>query len=175
MVMKPESAQRGYSLIELMIALGMVAVLLGIAVPAMNDFVQASRLSSSSRALVIDFALARNEAALRAQRVTVCTSTNMTSCSNSSWNDGRLVFVDNGAAGTVDGGDVILAQTAALNSAVTTVPAGAAGAFFMSYTPTGRLTNWGQIRLCTTDHEQRLVNIHRSGSTTLDRTGVTCP
>ena len=175
MVMNPLSSQRGFSLMELMIALGMVAVLLGIGVPAMNDFVQASRLSGSSRALVVDFALARNEAALRAQRVTVCTSTDMTSCSNASWNDGRLIFVDNGAVGAVDGGDLVLSQSPALNSAVTTVPAGAAGAFFISYTQTGRLANWGQIRLCTTDHEQRLVNIHRSGSTTLDRTGVTCP
>jgi len=35
---------------------------------------------------VIDLAMARNEAVMRAGTVTVCTSANMTSCANADWN-----------------------------------------------------------------------------------------
>ncbi len=82
MVMKPVPAQTGFSLMELMTALTVLGVLLALAGPGLADFVEESRLSGSSRDFVVDFALARNEAAMRGQRVTVCTSTDGATCEN---------------------------------------------------------------------------------------------
>ncbi len=91
-----------------------------------------------------------------------------------SWNDGRLVFIDNGTLGDVDGGDLILSTTPALDPAIETNPDGAADAFFLSFDPRGRLAAPGQIEVCSAGHERRVVNIHRSGGATLDREAVEC-
>ncbi len=172
--MKPAPAQTGFTLLELMIALSVLGVLLVLAGPGLANFVAESRLSGSSRDLVVDFALARNEAVMRRQRVTVCTSTDAATCDNASWNDGRIVFIDNGTVGDVDGGDLILSTTPALASSIVTTPIGAAGAFFLSFTQSGRLAAPGRIQVCSPGHERRVVNIHASGAATLDREAVVC-
>lgn len=172
--MKPAPAQTGFTLMELMTALTVLGILLVLAGPGLGNLVDESRLSGSARDFVVDFALARNEAAMRGRRVTVCTSTNGTSCANASWNDGRLVFIDNGAVGAVNVGDVILSTTPALEPSIATTPLDAAGAFFLSFEPSGRLAAPGRIRVCSTGHERRVVNIHRSGAATLDREAVVC-
>jgi type IV fimbrial biogenesis protein FimT len=174
-VMNPVPAQSGVSLLELMIAVTILGILLALSGPGLADFVEESRLSGSSREFVVDFALARNEAAMRGQPVTVCTSADGAACANDSWGNGRLVFVDNnGTVGVVDAGDLILSTTPALNTAIETTPTGAAGAFFLSFAPNGQLAAPGRIQVCLPGHERRVVNIHRSGSATLDRETVTC-
>jgi type IV fimbrial biogenesis protein FimT len=172
--MTSASTQRGFTLLEMMTAIAVVGIVLGLAVPALNRFVEASNLSGSARGFVVDLQLARSEAALRAQRVTVCTSTEMASCETGSWDDGRLVFVDAGTVGSVDAGDVILSQTEPLNDAVTTASTGIATANFISYAQNGMLTGPGTISLCVTGQDQRIVNIFRSGSASLDRTATVC-
>lgn len=172
--MTSASKQRGFTLLEMMTAIAIVGIVLGLAVPALNSFVEASNLSGSARGFIVDFQLARSEAALRAQRVTVCTSTDMAACANASWDDGRLVFLDAGAVGVIDGGDQIISQTEPLNDAVTTASAGLAAANFISYAQNGMLTGPGTITLCVTGQDQRVVNIFRSGSATLDRTATVC-
>jgi type IV fimbrial biogenesis protein FimT len=172
--MEPAPAQTGFTLLELMTAIAVVGILLALAGPGLADFVEESRLSGSSRDFVVDLALARNEAAMRGQRVTVCTSGDGTTCANDSWANGRLVFIDAGTVGDVDSGDVILSTTPALDAAIETTPIGAPDVFFLSFVPRGRLAAPGQIQVCLTGHERRVVNIHRSGAATLDREAVEC-
>jgi type IV fimbrial biogenesis protein FimT len=172
--MKPAPAQTGFTLMELMTALAVLGILLVLAAPGLGNLVDESRLSGSARDFVVDFALARNEAAMRGRRVTVCTSTDGATCANASWNDGRLVFLDNGAVGAVNVGDVILSTTPALDPSIATTPVDAAGAFFLSFEPSGRLAAPGRVQVCSTGHERRVVNIHRSGAATLDREAVVC-
>jgi len=172
--MKTAIRQKGFTLLELMVSLSIAGILLAVAVPSMVDFVRASRQKSSSREIVIDLSLARNEAVLRAAPVTVCTSTDLASCSNSSWGDGRLIFTDANANGAVDAGDVILSMTQPLNTALTTTSNGIAAANFISYSAQGRLANWGQITVCATDELRRDITVRRSGSATLDRTVIPC-
>jgi type IV fimbrial biogenesis protein FimT len=162
-------AHRGFTLLELMAAIGIAAIVLGFAVPAITGFVSGAQLRGAARDFVVDFQLARSEAALRARRVTVCTSADMMLCTNRSWDDGRLVFVDGGAEGTLDAGDQILSQTAPLGSPVTTTASGIAAAYFISFAPNGMLAGTGTIELCAPGKERRVVNILRSGSATLDR------
>jgi type IV fimbrial biogenesis protein FimT len=172
--MKPSPGQAGFTLLELMTTVAVLGLLLALAGPGLADFVEESRLSGSSRDFVVDFALGRNEAVMRGQRVTVCTSADGATCTNTSWDEGRLVFIDAGAVGTVDAGDLILSTTPPLNPSIETTPVGAADAFFLSFDPSGRLAAPGRIQVCTTGHQRRVVNIHRSGSATLDREPVVC-
>ena len=63
--------QRGYTLLELMVTLGIVAILAGIAVPSFNDFIRTQRLRSVASDLNTTFQLARSEAVKRNADVTI--------------------------------------------------------------------------------------------------------
>jgi type IV fimbrial biogenesis protein FimT len=165
---------RGFTLFELMVTIGLGAALIGLAAPSISEFTRASRLAASSRDLVVDLALARNEAVMRARRVTVCTSANLTSCANSGWTEGRLVFVDGGVAGTIDGGDQVLTRTEPLDPTIETSTTGVADANFISFQPNGRLTGVGQITVCIPDEPERRVVLHRTGQAMLNRMAATC-
>lgn len=100
----------GFTLIELMITLSVLAILLGIATPNFQSLVRNGRLTATTNDLVSALAVARSEAVKRATRVTVCKSANTDAasptCSTAaSWQDGWIVFVDGGVEGTVDGTD----------------------------------------------------------------------
>lgn len=107
-----ESLRRntGFTLIELMVTLSVMAILLAIAVPSFQSFMLNNRLAASTNDLASALAMARSEAVKRATRVTVCKSANTEAaspiCSTAAnWQDGWIVFVDGGTAGTVDGTD----------------------------------------------------------------------
>jgi type IV fimbrial biogenesis protein FimT len=85
----------GFTLIELLITLVIVSILLTIGVPAMKTYMQSGQLIASTNELLSAFHLARSESVKSNARVTICTSTNGTSCSGSeSWREGWIVFID---------------------------------------------------------------------------------
>jgi type IV fimbrial biogenesis protein FimT len=68
------------------------------------------RVEAGADTLVSDFRYARSEAVKRTNRVTICASSNGTSCTGAGalWKDGWIVFVDENGNNTVDAGDVVL-------------------------------------------------------------------
>lgn len=172
--METRRHQSGFTLFELMLTLGLAAVLMGLAAPSVSGFIRSSRISSAARDLTLDFALARDEAVMRGRRVTVCASANLVACSNDSWDRGRLVFVDGGVAGSVDGTDLVLVRSEAPDSVVWTSAAGIAAAHRVSFPANGRLTAVGRIGICVEGQTQRRVDLTRSGAATLNRTTTAC-
>jgi len=116
----------GFTLVELMIVLALVAILATIGVPSFTSFIVNNRLTAQANELVSALNLARSEAIKRNSRVTVCRSNNGAGCGGT-WNDGWIVFVDGGAAGSVDGADELLrawsgpGNTSSLTSTVNAV------------------------------------------------------
>jgi len=101
--------QRGLTLIELMFAITVLAILLGIGAPSFVDFVRDNRVTALTNDLVTATALARSEASKRGLPVSVCPSANAVACSGATdWAVGWIVFTDTGVAGAVDGTDEIL-------------------------------------------------------------------
>lgn len=107
---------KGFTLIELLITLAIVAILLTVGMPAMKTFMQGSQLVASTNELLSALHIARSEAVKSNARVTICSSSDGTSCSGSpNWRDGWIVFVAAtsdlaGAAAecTAAGGDCLL-------------------------------------------------------------------
>lgn len=128
--MKAKNA--GFTLIELMFTVVVLAVLLGIGIPNFRDFVRNSRMTSAANDLLADTNLARSESVKRRVPVTLCKSTNGTACDTSATSPFRrwIVFVDDAQPqtassddgdGEVDSGELILRDSTV--SATLTAPA----------------------------------------------------
>jgi type IV fimbrial biogenesis protein FimT len=107
--------QRGLSLIESVVALGIAAGALGAALPAMQDFVQAASLSAASDELLADFQLARSEALKRNRRVALCKSADSLRCTAAGgWEQGWIVFHDENNNGRADAGEEVIRRRESL-------------------------------------------------------------
>lgn len=102
--------QRGFTLLELMVAVAILSILTGIAVPSFTDTIRNNQIAAVSSDLVAAMALARNEAMKRGVRVSVCPAADQDNCADGvDWSKGWIVFVDEfGTAGSIDTGDTPL-------------------------------------------------------------------
>ncbi|MGH8520208.1 MAG: pilus assembly FimT family protein, partial [Gammaproteobacteria bacterium] len=69
---------RGFTLVELVVTLGVAAILLGMAAPSVSQFLQNNRLKSDTFHLLDSIAVARSEAVKRGSQVVMCRSANPT-------------------------------------------------------------------------------------------------
>lgn len=91
---------RGYTMVELMITLAVLAILLVMAVPSFTSIINTNRLTGQANELVADLQFARAEAIRRNQRVTFCPSTNNTSCAAAGNWANRIITAPTAAGGT---------------------------------------------------------------------------
>lgn len=101
----------GYTMLELLVVLGIVGVLAVIAAPSFQDSIRRNGRDSAMLDLMSALALARSEAITQGRLVSICRSTNSTGCAATSggdWDDGWVVFTDAGTAGVVTAGDTLL-------------------------------------------------------------------
>lgn len=129
--------RRGFTLIELMVAIAVLAITAAVAFPTSKAFMQTNRMASVTNSLTGSIAYTRSEAINRGSPVSICSSSDGASCTNTAWELGWIVFTDSGAAGTVDGTDTILqvAPTADANVSVT------GSGTFIRFRPSGSLTD----------------------------------
>ena len=87
---------RGFTLIELMVVIVLIAIFATIGIPTYRSVTTSNRMAAEMNALVGDMQLARSEAIKRGQDTTVCASTDGTSCAGSAsqnWTTGWVVLV----------------------------------------------------------------------------------
>jgi type IV fimbrial biogenesis protein FimT len=93
------NSHRGFTLVDVLVTTGVLGVLAGLAVPAYSNLMESDRRIAELNSLVASLNYARAEAVKRNATLTVCPSTNGTSCSGGTdWSRGWVV-VDSNTAG----------------------------------------------------------------------------
>ena len=107
-------ANRGITLFEILVVMGIVGILTAIGVPSFRYITTSNRIASEVNGLLGDLQFARAEAIKEGQTVTVCVSTDNTNCSTTStaWNSGWIVFSDVNNDATINTNIVLHKQTA---------------------------------------------------------------
>lgn len=109
-----QRAARGITLIELMVAIAVLAVLLAIGMPSFAALVRQWRQDSAVDAFIGDVRLARSTATRTSRPVVVCAIGSAGRCSTGAdWAGGWLVFSDLDGNGERDAGEPVIAQRGA--------------------------------------------------------------
>ncbi|MDN5872572.1 MAG: GspH/FimT family pseudopilin [Nitrococcus sp.] len=167
----------GFTLVELMLTLTVVAILLAVAVPSYRSFVQSNRAAAQANAVLRALTYARSEAVKRAAVVTICQSGDQSSCAGSktAWANGWIVFSDVDLDGALDAGtDSLLRVGSGLSSGSTLT----AGTDFIRYAASGAALDTTQFTLDAVPAEcqvemRRLIAVTPSGQVTIQN--ASCP
>jgi type IV fimbrial biogenesis protein FimT len=164
--------EHGFTVIELMVTLAIVAIVLTVGVPGVKTLIYNNRVTAATNSLVGSLTYARSEAVKQGVSTSICSSSNQTSCTGSAWSTGWLVWVDLDNDTTLDSpGEIVrvseaLRGTVAVSAANTTI----------SYDATGFTATPGTIKVCDdrTGNTGNQLQLLTGGSVSLT-TRVACP
>jgi len=108
----------GFTLLEMLVTMGIVGILMTFALPGMNTFIKNNRLTTQINSLVSHLQYARSLAIKKHRQIIVCASSDGTTCSGS-WNDGWIVFNDDDGSGDITGNEAIKQVRDSLQGATT--------------------------------------------------------
>ncbi len=157
--------QAGFTLVELMITVAIVMIVMSIAVPSFTTTIQNNRITTQTNKLISALHLARMEAIHRGTSVSICASSNQSSCSGSNdWSVGWIVYEDSLTSGTTTTVNDVIRVWGSLdgNPSVTA----SNNAKFIRYQANGTLgagrTITHEISDCA-DTQKRIISISAAG------------
>lgn len=152
--------QQGFSLIEMIVVISILAVLSSIAFPAFSDALLSTKLRSYANNFVASTHIARSEAIKRNSVVTLCVSANGTSCASGGWQQGWIVL---------SGTTVIQHQQATAPGYKIT-----GGVSSISFQPTGIGATQATLVVCretpNVGSQERVVTLSSSGRASVTKT-----
>ena len=150
-----KKSQTGFSLVELMIAISVLALLLTLAVPSFREAGLSGQLRSSANDLAASARFARSQAIKQNTVITLCVSASGASCSGGGWEQGWIV---------VKGGAVLQHRAASPGGMKI---AEANGVTSIDFQPTGLGATPAALTVCratpSVGSQERVVNIDATG------------
>jgi len=106
---------KGFTLLELMVTVGIAAILLSVGVPSFRSVIMDNRLVRDSNQFVASINLARSSAVRFQRNATICPSANFNaavpSCAaTTDWSNGWIVWVDKDRDGATDANEMLAAH-----------------------------------------------------------------
>lgn len=157
----------GFTLIELVITMAIAGILLSIAVPGMRGMIVNNRVSGYTNDFITSLYLTRSEAVKRGTRVSMCSSSNGTSCTGANdWQVGWVIYEDDNGNGEFAAADVIQVHEA-LSASVSLTGTGQTSTY-VSFIENGSAqteegsTQSGAMTL-SLDGNSRTINITKVG------------
>lgn len=173
-VSTPPTARRqaGFTIVEVMLAVGLVGILTAIGIPALRNFTLQQRISTTAQDLQLDLALARSEAITRAASVSVCTSSDGATCTGSGWEGGRIIFTDANQNGSLDGTDAVIRVGYAPLASMTVTAAPAVT--FVSFNRLAQANAAVTFTICKSGLKSRVLAVRTSGNPSISNPNTTC-
>lgn len=174
------SDSRGFTLMELLIAMAMVAILIGVALPSFRESMVRTTVTQTGNDLVADLNLARAESVKRGLSTAVVAKLG-------NWSSGWEVRVDiDGNDNYMDGGDQVLRDHDAIDPLYRLLGSRRAGAATtqVAYNATGAVNGGAYdfvvCRPANTNAQNRAVLVEANGTISTQRRppaflAVTCP
>lgn len=164
----------GFTLIEAMVVVGIVAILTALAAPSFKNLIQSNAISGNVNSFLADMRYARSEAIRRGGVVVMCRSNapestqacNGTTGAANGWLTGWIIFVDLNGDGSHDAGEPVLRVQGPITNMDSIIEPTNKGYIF-SFNATGRLPgttrtiNFGSSNFPTTT--QRVVCVSVGG------------
>ena len=165
---------RGFTLIELMITVAIVAIVVAIGIPTFRTTINENRLTSNANAFLVALNQTRSEAIKRNTRVSLCSSADGVTCSAGGYHRGWIIFVDtNNTCTPPPEGPLQVSER--LAGDLTLIGSGGGGIFAtcISYTASGALGGFitGSFNLCKPNYSEssRQIFISAGGRARIER------
>lgn len=166
---------RGFTLVELMVTIAIAAILLGIAVPSFDGVMLSMKLTSYANNLVASTLLARSEAINRNAVVSLCVSSNGSSCGTGGWEQGWIVMcntTDNTACDPAGPNTMVIQSQPAVSSGWKITESSTITS--VSFQPTGTGATSATLTVCratpNVGSQERVVRISASGRPSVTKT-----
>ncbi len=174
------SIQQGFTLLELIVALGIFGVLLAVAPATYSDWIASQQLANHAHLLADTLDIARSEAIKHGYRVNVCKSVDGRQCaSTGGWEAGWIMYVDDNQDGDIDSDEEVLRREGSVQNGIT-VHGNQPVAKYVSYTGLGhaRLVGgalqMGTFVVCKPGQDALKVVLANSGRARIEKTHDRC-
>lgn len=155
------NTQDGVSLVEVMVAITIMAILSSVALPAFDNMIMTNRLRSYANTFLASVHLARGEAVKRNAQVTMCVSSDGLSCNAGGWELGWIVM----------SGATVLSRQEAINPDYKMTEV--AGLNSLNFRSTGIGATQATVTVCratpTVGNEERIVRVTVTGKASVTK------